>query len=108
MPNDESMTKHETQPAPFACLSSFVIRNSAFSIHVALVALVVLKLLDVGVRFVHRLAALFLDDLAQRRIDIFRHASRFAANNKLVAFAVVPFTDFGGVYDLLMMDVIFL
>jgi len=82
------MTKHETQPAPFACLSSFVIRNSAFSIHVALVALVVLKLLDVGVRFVHRLAALFLDDLAQRSIDIFRHASRVAANKELRAFGV--------------------
>src|SRR5438876_11625824 len=108
MPNDESITKHETQPAPFACLSSFVIRNSAFSIHVALVALVVLKLLDVGVRFVHRLAALFLDDLAQRSIDIFRHASRVAANKKLGAFAVDPFPDFGGVFEHLVLDVNFM
>src|SRR5213595_381136 len=108
MPNDESMTKHETQPAPFACLWSFVIRNSAFSIHVALVALVVLKLLDVGVRFVHRLAALFLDDLAQRSIDIFRHASRVAANKKLGAFAVDPFPDFGGVFEHLVLDVNFM
>src|SRR5205807_9733835 len=45
---------------------------------------------DLTVRVVQRLAALFLNDLAQRGVDVFGHAFRVAAHKKLRAFAVNP------------------
>src|SRR5207248_1289516 len=66
-------------------------RASRPLIHVTFVTLFVLQLLDVVVGRRHVLAALFLDDLAQRGIDILGHTACVAADKKLRAFAVDPF-----------------
>src|SRR5205807_7970409 len=74
-------------------------------IHVALVTLFVLQFLDVVVGRRHIFAALFLDDLAQRRIDILGHPARVAADKKLRAFAVDPFPNLARVLQHEVLDI---
>ena len=55
------------------------------------------ELLDVFVGLLNALAALLLNDLAQRSIDIFGHPPRIATHEKVRAFGVDPFPNFDGV-----------
>src|SRR5213080_3170182 len=65
---------------------SFVIRHSCFvieSIHIPLIPLLILQLLNVFVGLLNAFAALLLNDLAQRRIDVLCHPARIAAHKKV-------------------------
>src|ERR1700722_14764114 len=61
------------------------------SIDVALVAFIAFQFLNVFVRLLFALAALFLNDFPQRGIDILGHAPGIAADEKMSAFAIHPF-----------------
>src|SRR5438132_13709551 len=96
--------------SPARCTQRFIQRAEirfGKLIHVALVAFVGFELLDVSVRFVYGFAALFLDDLSQRSIDIFGHTSRVAAHEKLRTVVVDPFPNLSGVFQHLMLNVNF-
>ena len=61
------------------------------SVHVALITFVGLQLLDVFVRLLFGFATLFRNDFTQRRVDVFGHATRIAAHEKVRAFGIEPF-----------------
>src|SRR5438552_16807817 len=101
----ESMTKRRSQRV----CHSFVIRHSDFVIliDVALVALIALQFLNVFVRLLFALAALFLNDFPQRGVDILGHAPRVAANKEMRAVRIHPFPTLGGIFQHLVLDVRF-
>ena len=82
--------------------------RNANSIDVALVAFVRFELFDVFVRLLFGLAALLLNDLAQRRINVLGHATGVAAHEKVRAFPIEPFPDFGCVVQHFVLHVRFL
>src|SRR4051812_3003793 len=65
------------------------------SIDVAFVTLLVLEFLYVLVSAFHSLAALFLNNLSQGRVDILGHAPGIAADIEIGAFAIEPFPNLG-------------
>ena len=87
---------------------SFVIRHSCFvieSIHIPLIPLLILQLLNVFVGLLNAFAALLLNDLAQRRIDVLCHPARIAAHKKVCALGIDPFPNFRGVFGHLVLHV---
>src|SRR5215469_7573991 len=86
-------------PAPRCCLACQKrfslkgrVRNHN-SIDVPLVAFVRLQLLDVLVSLFFSLAALFLNDFAERGIHVLGHAPRVATYEKVRALDIEPFPD---------------
>src|SRR5687768_6302757 len=76
-------------------------------VNVALVALIALQLLDVLVRLLFTLAALFLENCSQRGIDILGHAPGVATNEELRALGLHPLPNLRGIFEHLMLDVRF-
>src|SRR6266705_6474510 len=99
--NDEiRMTKQNSDT-----VSSFDICASSFLIHIPLITFLILQFLDVFISLLDAFAALLLDDFSQRSINVFGHPTRIATHEKVRAFGVDPFPNFGGVFRHLMLDV---
>ena len=60
-------------------------------VHVALVAFIALQPFDVFVRLLFAFASLFLNNLAQGRIDVLGHAPRITANEEVRTLRLHPF-----------------
>ena len=88
--------------------SSFDIRASSFSVHIALVTLVALELLHVFIGLINAFTALVLHDFSQRRIDILGHSLRVAAHEKVGTLGIEPFPNLSGIVVHPVLDIILL
>ena len=76
------------------------------SVHIPLVTLIGFQSLDVFVRLFLACAALLLNDLAQRGIDIFGHPAGVAANEELRSFVIDPFSNLGRAFEHLVSHIL--
>ena len=99
MRNDES---DRCELSLFLRHSTFVLR---YLVHIPLVTLVALEFLNVFIGLLNALAAVLLNDFAQRCIDVFGHPACIATHEKVGAVGVDPFPNLGGIFRHPMLDI---